>query len=90
MQESGEFSWVPSTQGLVLGAFFYGYTFTQIPGGALAERFGGKWPFGFGLLCTSIMTLLTPIAARAGASFLIVVRVIEGLGEVSLVHSTVP
>ncbi|XP_040062494.1 sialin [Ixodes scapularis] len=80
-RKEGPFPWSPGTQGLVLGAFFYGYTLTQIPGAFLAERFGGKWPFGLGLLCTATMTLLTPMAAKAGAHVLVAVRVIEGLGE---------
>ena len=28
--------------------FFYGYVLTQVPGGRLAELFGGKWLFGIG------------------------------------------
>lgn len=69
-------------QGNILGSFFYGYLFTQVPGGRLAERFGGKWLFGLGVLCTAILTLLTPVAARWGVGALITVRVLEGLGEV--------
>jgi hypothetical protein len=28
-------------QGRILGSFFYGYVLTQVPGGRLAELFGG-------------------------------------------------
>ena len=35
-------------QGVILGMFFYGYVLTQLPGGRLAELFGGKWLFGVG------------------------------------------
>jgi len=38
----GEFNWDEATQGTILGAFFYGYIFTQLPGGWLASKFGGK------------------------------------------------
>lgn len=78
----GEFNWNSNTQGLVLGAFFYGYIITQIPGGWLAEVFGGKKLFGFGVLCTAILTLLTPLAARWNLYVFIALRVIEGIGEV--------
>jgi ACS family sodium-dependent inorganic phosphate cotransporter-like MFS transporter 5 len=61
-----------------LGSFFYGYVVTQIPGGRLAEIFGGKWIFGIGILITSIFTLLTPLAANWSFYALIVVRVLEG------------
>lgn len=53
-----------SPQGYILGAFFYGYICTQIVGGRLAERFGGKWIYGLGVLVTTVFTLLTPWAAK--------------------------
>merc|ERR1712168_1597925 len=62
----GKFDWDSKMQGLILGGFFYGYIFTQIPGGMLAERFGGKLVFGLGVLCTGLFTLLTPAAAELG------------------------
>lgn len=49
----------------------------------MAERVGGKWLFGVGVLCTAILTLLTPLAARWGYAALITLRILEGLGEVS-------
>lgn len=39
---SQEYHWDPSTQGVILGSFYWGYIITQIPGGLLAKRFGGK------------------------------------------------
>ncbi|XP_034041292.1 sialin isoform X2 [Thalassophryne amazonica] len=75
------YNWDIQTQGWILGSFFYGYIFTQIPGGYMARRFGPKWLMGFGVLGTAVFTLLTPVAADLGAGYLIVVRVIEGIGE---------
>ncbi len=40
-EEDGKFTWDQKTQGLILGAFFYGYIVMQVPGGWLARRFGG-------------------------------------------------
>lgn len=81
----GEFYWSPWTQGVVLGAFFYGYAATQLPGGWLAAQAGGKWPFGLGLLGTALGSLATPAAARASSQSsggaLVALRVLEGLGE---------
>ena len=68
--------------GLILGSFFYGYIFTQLPGGWLGARFGGKNLFGFGVLTTSVLTMFTPLAARHSVGTLIAVRILEGLGEV--------
>lgn len=76
------YDWDSETQGLILGAFFYGYILTQILGGYLASRCGPKWLLGFGILVTVIFTLLTPLAADLGAGWLIAVRVLEGIGEV--------
>lgn len=76
------YNWDSATQGWILGSFFYGYILTQIPGGYLAGRCGAKWLMGFGVLGTALFTLLTPLAADLGASYLIVVRVLEGVGEV--------
>ena len=42
---------------MILGAFFYGYVITQIPGGYLAEKFGGKWLFGLGTCITGHISL---------------------------------
>ena len=61
--------------------FFYGYVVTQLPGGRLAEVLGGKWLFGLGVLVTSVLTVLTPLAARTNFILFLVVRVVEGLGE---------
>ena len=81
--QSGEFNWDGDRQGLVLGSFFYGYILTQVPGGYLGERYGGKWLYGVGVLCTSVFTLLTPIAARIHVYVFLAVRILEGIGEVS-------
>ena len=69
-----------------MGAFFYGYVITQIPGGYLAEKYGGKWLFGIGTFITAFLTLLTPVAAKAGIAPLIAIRVLEGLGEVRFIR----
>lgn len=81
-QKNGEFDWDETTQGIVLGSFFYGYVLTQVPGGRLAELFGGKLVFGIGVLMTAIFTFLSPIAAYINFPFFIAVRILEGMGEV--------
>ena len=42
MPMAEEFGWSAQTNGLVLSSFFIGYILTQILGGRLADRFGGK------------------------------------------------
>jgi ACS family sodium-dependent inorganic phosphate cotransporter-like MFS transporter 5 len=55
---------------------------TQIPGGRLAELYGGKLVFGLGVLITGIFTAISPLAAQLGTPVFVAVRILEGLGEV--------
>ncbi|CAG9786231.1 unnamed protein product [Diatraea saccharalis] len=76
------FEWDEKTQGLILSGFYYGYAATQVPGGYLAEKFGGKWTLGVGLLSTALFTFLTPVVIRStGAIGLFILRVLQGMGE---------
>ncbi|GLH15176.1 Putative sodium-dependent phosphate transporter [Gryllus bimaculatus] len=79
--QSGEFEWNEEMQGFVLSGFFWGYAAGQLPGGLLAERYGGKLVFGLGVFLTALLTLLTAVAAHAHWSVLFAVRVLEGLAE---------
>lgn len=80
--DGGEYEWNEQLQGIILSAFFWGYVITHIPGGMLAERFGGKWCLSLGILSTAIFTLFTPLAIYwGGANALIGLRFFEGLGE---------
>ncbi|KAJ0176727.1 hypothetical protein K1T71_007906 [Dendrolimus kikuchii] len=77
----GDFNWTIEQQSIVLGSFFYGYVLTQIPGGRIAELYGGKFVYGIGILLTAVFTLLSPIAAYTNFSFFIAVRALAGLSE---------
>ncbi|TDJ35645.1 MAG: MFS transporter, partial [Gammaproteobacteria bacterium] len=61
-----EFGWNLETQGTVLSFFFIGYLLTQVIGGRLADRFGGKVVLAVGVLLWSLFTVLTPPAAVWG------------------------
>ncbi|KAG7294823.1 hypothetical protein JYU34_022803, partial [Plutella xylostella] len=67
----GEFNWSAEQQSIILGSFFYGYVLTQVPGGRIAEIFGGKLVYGIGVLLTAIFTILSPIAAYTDFKFFI-------------------
>jgi len=73
--------WSPSTQGAIMAAFFLGYVTLQIPAGLLADRFGGKWVLGIGVLLWSVFTLLTPPAAAVSLSILLACRFFMGVAE---------
>lgn len=78
-----EFHWSSSQQGLVLGAFFLGYTLTQILGGWLADsaHLSGFGVLALGEALWSLFTVLTPGSAKLGLSWLITMRVLLGAGE---------
>ncbi|KAM9838476.1 sialin [Aulostomus maculatus] len=76
-----QYLWDSQTQGWLLGAFFFGYLLTQIPGGYLAGHYGGSVFMGLGVLGTAVLTLLTPLAANWGATWLFALRALEGFGE---------
>ena len=84
LKEKEVYSWSAEEQGFILGAFFYGYVITQVPGGYLSEKYGGKWFFGLGTFSSAIFTLLTPMAAKGGLPSLIIIRFLIGLGNVSI------
>ena len=69
----------PGTFGFVLSAFTVGYAVMQIPGGALADRFGVKLVLVTAPVLWSVFTGLTGLAETVSA--LIAVRFCFGLAE---------
>lgn len=63
IENNDGYDWSEALQGVILSAFFWGYVITHIPGGILAEKFGGKWALSLGILSTAIFTLLTPLVS---------------------------
>ena len=53
----------------------------------MADRFGGKWLYGGGILLSSVISLLTPTAARIDIGLLITLRIVSGLGEGVMIPS---
>jgi len=79
--EYPDFEWDSATQGLVLASFFYGYILTQIPGGYLATKYGGKRVFLWGITATAVITIFTPLLAKQSTGLLVAARVLAGLCE---------
>ena len=65
----------------MLSSFFLGYALTQILGGQLSDRLGGKKVLAGGVALWSFFTFLLPTAAAAGTVPLITARVLLGIGE---------
>ena len=75
--------WDKEEQGLVLGSIFWGYMLTNIAGGVAATRYGGKRVIGLALACASVLTAVTPAAARSSVYAMLCVRVLLGVCLVS-------
>ncbi|CAG7730460.1 unnamed protein product [Allacma fusca] len=81
LTREGEFEWSKDVQGAILGSFFYGFVFTQIPGGWISDRFGGKIALLVTSIIFSVITMLHPLFARFGPEYLFGLRVIQGLSH---------
>lgn len=83
-----EFGWPLGLQGVIQGAFLWGYAATQLMGGMLAGRHGGKIVMAFGVAWFSIASVLLPlslsppiIAAGLSIPAILAARCMVGLGE---------
>ncbi|XP_053384723.1 uncharacterized transporter slc-17.2-like [Mercenaria mercenaria] len=77
--DRAELEWDVSTKELILASFYYGYIITQIPGGWLAHRFGGKKVLFTSIFGSSLLTLFLPLCARTHVYLLFALRVGIGL-----------
>nr|CAD7399205.1 unnamed protein product [Timema poppensis] len=81
--EASRYDWDEYKQGLVLGAFFWLYWLTQIPGSLLAQRYGTKLVFGLSNFIQCLLACLIPAAARIDYRALIFIRFLQGVIGVS-------
>lgn len=72
------FDWDPTTQGAILGSFFYGYILLQIPAGRFSEIFGGKWIVFISVLTSGLINVATPFLAYS-VPLLIMGRALMGM-----------
>ncbi|XP_012588388.1 PREDICTED: probable small intestine urate exporter [Condylura cristata] len=76
------YDWNPEIQGILLGALSYGSLLAPIPTGYVAGVFGAKYVVGAGLFISSVLTLFTPLAADAGVTLFLVLRIFQGIAQV--------
>lgn len=81
----GEFHWSPETEGLALGAVYYGQLIGFMPGGRMAEIYGGKKTLVGFILLASIFTALVPVAARVSVYAFIACRFLVGVGTAPVI-----
>lgn len=69
---------------MVDSSFFWGYLITQIPGGFLASIFPANRIFGLAICTSAVLNMTIPGAMSLdNISFLLVIRVMQGLVEVN-------
>ncbi len=76
---SAEMHLGPEAKGVLLSAFFWSYTFMQIPMGIIADRVNLRWLYGVAFALWSLSQGLMGLAAGLGT--LIAFRVLLGIGE---------
>ncbi|KAK5895349.1 hypothetical protein CesoFtcFv8_011946 [Champsocephalus esox] len=64
---AASFHWSKIDSGLVLGAFFWGYCFTQILGGHISDKVGGERVLFVSAASWSLITAVTPLLAHLGS-----------------------
>ncbi|CAI9572828.1 unnamed protein product, partial [Staurois parvus] len=62
---SEQFGWNKKQTGLALSSFFWGYCLTQVAGGHLSDKVGGERVLLVSALLWGLITIVTPLAARA-------------------------
>lgn len=73
----------------MLSSFFWGYVFTQVPGGQLAKKYGGKIMLLVSIFLCSLLNLLTPkFASFGGWPAVVCLRVVQGLCQGVIFPST--
>jgi ACS family D-galactonate transporter-like MFS transporter len=68
-----------ATMGLILGGFFWTYSFMQMPFGWFADRFGARISLSLAVVWWSVFTAFTSVAR--GAATLLGCRLLLGVGE---------
>ncbi|XP_021919262.1 sialin-like [Zootermopsis nevadensis] len=74
---SNKLNWDEQETAMVLSAFYWSYWITELPGGLLAQRFGGCHVLGFGVLLAG--GFFFPLACRVHYGAAAVLRAIQGL-----------
>ncbi|GFR33901.1 putative inorganic phosphate cotransporter, partial [Trichonephila clavata] len=81
----GEFDWSPEIEGVAIGAVYYGQLLGYMPGGRMAEVYGGKRTLMIFLFLASFFTIVTPFAARFSVYIFIACRFFIGVGTAPVI-----
>lgn len=85
---SDELQWTAGEQNLLLASFYIGYAPTMMFSGSLADKYGAKYPLFFCGLGSSLVSLLTPFAARYSLPVLIALRIVLGMLQAAVIPAS--
>ena len=86
-EADGPFVWDENQVGIILSSYFWGYIVSLMPGGMMAEYLSAKWVLNVSVMLNVVASLLMPTAAEIHYWLFIVMRVLQGIGGVSVVSS---
>src|SRR5438552_2422404 len=69
----------PAAMGILLSAFFWCYSFLQIPAGWLVDRFGVKRAYALGFIIWTIASACTGLAGSLVS--LVLLQILLGIGQ---------
>ena len=72
------FNWTESQKGLVLSAFYWGYTLGQVPISRYMQYHEAKLVFGLTILIPSILTIFVPAACHTNFALALLIRSLIG------------
>uniref|UniRef100_A0A673TW90 Solute carrier family 17 member 1 n=1 Tax=Suricata suricatta TaxID=37032 RepID=A0A673TW90_SURSU len=75
------YNWSPKTQGIIFSSIFYGILIIQIPAGYLSEKYSVRKIFGSALFLSSLFSLILPMAAEGGETWIIACRAAQGVSQ---------
>lgn len=79
-----KYDWSESQANFLMGSFFWTYVIFQIPAARLAELLGTKWVLATAAIGSSILSLLSPLAASISVETFIAVRLVLGVCQTAL------
>uniref|UniRef100_T1H5K0 Major facilitator superfamily (MFS) profile domain-containing protein n=1 Tax=Megaselia scalaris TaxID=36166 RepID=T1H5K0_MEGSC len=81
-EDHSYYSWTFDEKQLILSTFYWGYIFTQVPGGYAAQKLGSKIVLLLSILLSSLLSLVTPVSIIYGGwRAYCVIRVLQGLAQ---------
>lgn len=75
------YNWSPDIQGIIFSSIFYGAFIIQIPVGYISGIYSIKKMIGFALFLSSLFSILIPLAAAVGETWIIACRVVQGITQ---------